>query len=346
MKTVFLTILFCFCLLASFPQTPQAFKYQAAVRDNAGNILVNKTVTFRISILQGSVSGAPVYSELHAKLTNNLGLVDLEIGRGTSPSGSFSSINWEVSAYFLKVEMDPAGGTAFQTLGTSQLLSVPFALMAKEVESVPTDATLSGSGTDASPLKIGQQAASSGQVLKWNGTTWKPGTDLTGTTTTPAGSTGNVQFNNSGAFGGDAGLNWDNTKKRLGIGTNAPSASLNVIGDAVASGTVIAGEFQRNSTGNANLVPIAYGVISFNGSIISGTGNFTASYNSTFKCYEISINNEYFLFSGCSAVVTPLGGIDPSIAVINNVNGLLQVYLYQLSGTIRQANFSFVAYKL
>lgn len=232
MKTILFVFMFCLYTLTIFSQTPQSFKYQAAVRDNTGNVLANKAVTFRISILQGQVAGTPVYSELHAKTTNILGLIELEIGNGTSPSGSFTSINWGVSSYFLKVEMDPAGGIAFQTLGTSQLLSVPYALMAKDVESVSTDATLTGNGNDTSPLKIAPQAAASGQVLKWNGTTWKPGSDLTGSTA-PGGTSGQIQFNNTGIFGGDPSFSWNNTSKRLGIGTTVPKATLDVEGSMV-----------------------------------------------------------------------------------------------------------------
>ena len=47
----------------------------------------------------------------------------------------------------------------------------------------------------------------------------------------PAGVSGNVQFNNAGAFGGDNGLYWDNVNKRLGIGTTGPGEKLEVAGN-------------------------------------------------------------------------------------------------------------------
>jgi hypothetical protein len=77
-----------------------------------------------------------VYTELHIKTTNAFGLVDLEIGRGTAPTGSFSAINWGTNMYFLKVDMDPAGGATYQLMGTSQLLSVPYALYAKTMSAM------------------------------------------------------------------------------------------------------------------------------------------------------------------------------------------------------------------
>lgn len=105
-----------------FAQVPQAFKYQAVVRDNLGNVLAKRDVSFKISIIEGTVTGAIVYSELYFQKSNDFGLVDLEIGKGTSPSGDFSSINWVADAHIIKVEMDPAGGSACQNMGTSQLL--------------------------------------------------------------------------------------------------------------------------------------------------------------------------------------------------------------------------------
>jgi len=230
MRTIALPILFIFLAISVSAQAPQAFKYQAVARDNSGNVLANKSVSFRISILSGGETGTLVYSETHpGKTTNVFGLVDLEIGKGTPVTGTFYSVNWYSGTYFLKVELDPLGGTAFQVLGTSQLLSVPYALHAKNVEleadgdaaneiqilnlngnqlslskgggtvtlpstgggdgwgtqTAVTDATLSGNGTVTTPLKIASQSASSGQVLKWNGTTWQPKEDETGGLTLP-----------------------------------------------------------------------------------------------------------------------------------------------------------------
>jgi hypothetical protein len=175
MKRSIILTTFFFLWIGLVAQTPQAFKYQAVARDASGNVLVNKSVSFKISILSGSISGIVVYSETQTgKSTNAFGLVELEIGKGTVVSGTFSSIGWGNNTFFVKVEMDPSGGIAYQTMGTSQLLSVPYALLAKTVESVTTDATLTGSGTTTSPLKIARQSATTGQVLKYNGTTWSP----------------------------------------------------------------------------------------------------------------------------------------------------------------------------
>jgi len=135
MKTLTFFIIALFLGVTVSAQAPQSFRYQAVVRDNSGNVLANQTVSFRIRILSGSVSGTAVYSETHTGLsTNAFGLVEMEIGKGTPVSGTFSAINWGSNIYYVKIEMDPAGGSVYQVLSTSQLLSVPYALYAKNAE--------------------------------------------------------------------------------------------------------------------------------------------------------------------------------------------------------------------
>ncbi len=132
-KAIF-TMLWAFLLLTinAFSQAPQKFNYQAVVRDDAGNLVSEQLVNMKISILQGSVDGTVVYSETHSPTTNSFGLVTLEIGGGTS-TDDFTAIDWGSDAYFIKVELDATGGTTYTEIGTSQILSVPYALNAETV---------------------------------------------------------------------------------------------------------------------------------------------------------------------------------------------------------------------
>jgi hypothetical protein len=83
-----------------------------------------------MSILQGSSSGTLKYKEVHNGITTDLfGVVNIAIGNGTPQFGTLESINWAEDSYFLKIEMDPNGGTNYQVMGTSQLLSVPYTLI-------------------------------------------------------------------------------------------------------------------------------------------------------------------------------------------------------------------------
>lgn len=225
-------------------QAPNKINYQGVARNADGTPLANKSLALRLSIIDGSTTGSVVYSEVHSQTTNAFGLYSLGIGTGSVASGSFAAINWGSGDKFLKIEMDPAGGSVFVEMGTSQLLSVPLALYANTAtsatnavnantattanalspsatinqnqisgtgaitgqvlkwdgskwtpkndslgiggggdnwgtQSASTDATLSGNGTSSSSLKIAQQGASNGQILKWNSTTWMPANDNT-----------------------------------------------------------------------------------------------------------------------------------------------------------------------
>ena len=107
-------------------QSPNAIKYQAVVRDNNAAIVVNKTISLKISLLQGASNGTEVYVETFTPTTNAFGQVSLEIGNGTMLSGNFSTIDWSSGIYFAKVELDLNGGANYTSMGNSQLMTVPF----------------------------------------------------------------------------------------------------------------------------------------------------------------------------------------------------------------------------
>ena len=127
-KLLLTTIMIALSFSVLLSQVPQAFKYQAVVRDYNGMILADQDIHLKISILQGSSSGTPVYVENHQASTNGLGLVNLEIGRGESPSSHLSEIDWSAGNYFIKIEMDESGGSNFKPMGITELLSVPYAM--------------------------------------------------------------------------------------------------------------------------------------------------------------------------------------------------------------------------
>jgi hypothetical protein len=126
------TILAALLLTASaFAQAPEKMSYQAVVRDSGDALVTSQPVGMQISILQTTATGTAVYVETQTPTTNVNGLVSLEIGTGSVVSGDFTTIDWSTDSYFIKTETDPAGGTTYTITGTSQLMSVPFALYAK-----------------------------------------------------------------------------------------------------------------------------------------------------------------------------------------------------------------------
>jgi len=133
----YLTLITALFMAASLrAQIPEKMSYQAVIR-NASDILVKSTdIGMRISILHGSVTGTAVYVETQTPTTNANGLASVSIGAGTVVNGDFASIDWTSGPYFIKTETDINGGTSYTITGTSQLLSVPYALHAKTSESV------------------------------------------------------------------------------------------------------------------------------------------------------------------------------------------------------------------
>ena len=111
-----------------FAQAPQKMSYQAVIRNTSGALVTSTSVGMKISILQGTATGNVAYSETQIASTNANGLVSLEIGSGTVVSGTFAGINWATGPYFIKTETDPIGSTNYTITGTSELMSVPYAL--------------------------------------------------------------------------------------------------------------------------------------------------------------------------------------------------------------------------
>ena len=203
MKRIY-TILVAVLLTASvFAQAPEKMSYQAVIRDAGDNLATNQGIGMRISILQGSASGTAVYVESQTATTNSNGLVSIEIGTGTVESGDFTTIDWTAGPYFIKTETDPttAGGTDYTIIGTSQLLSVPYALHAKTAETYAETDPVFGSSvasgiTGADTTKWNNKLDSytetdpsvptgtqTGDMQYWNGTAW---------VTVPAGNEGQM----------------------------------------------------------------------------------------------------------------------------------------------------------
>jgi hypothetical protein len=130
MKNFYTVLLFLFAAFSTFAQAPEKMSYQAVLRDATNTLLTSEEVGMQISILQTSITGTAVYVETQTATTNTNGLVSIEIGTGTS-SDDFSAIDWSAGPYFIKTATDPSGGTTYTITGTSQIMSVPFAMYAK-----------------------------------------------------------------------------------------------------------------------------------------------------------------------------------------------------------------------
>ena len=153
MKKLITTFLAVFVSAYTWAQSPQAINYQGVARDTSGNVLSNRSISLELKILSGGISGAAVYAETHTVTTDQFGLFTVKIGQGTPITGVFNSINWGSNSHYLKVQIDPYGGTNYQFAGTNQFLSAPYALYAAK----------SGGS---------QSGINSGDMLYWNDTSW------------------------------------------------------------------------------------------------------------------------------------------------------------------------------
>ncbi len=264
--TVCLTIVVHLIFSASIhSQPPQTFNYQAVLRDNSGQLISNQNTPMRISIRESTLSGAVVYQETFNPTTNEYGLVNLHIGTGVVVSGSFSDIEWGYDNYFIQIEID--AGAGYIDMGTTQLLSVPYALHAK-------------TSTFADSISL---AGISGQTLHHNGMSWvsnsllfNDGVNIGIGTTNPTEKfdlRGNMRLGTSsmpvllknthgGGWWGFS-IEIDGVQRafvnrlgeayiesRLGIGTTAPSAQLHTTGSVRFEGIIGTGNhLSINSSG-------------------------------------------------------------------------------------------------
>lgn len=135
-RYLFFYFLFFWTAIQGTSQIPNRFSYQAVIRNSNGDLLVNKNISVRISILEGSSSS--IYTEDHSTTTNSNGLVSIQIGGGKTVLGDFNTVDWSKGALFIKTEVDLKGGNTYTLSSVTQLLTVPYALHAKFAEnSIP-----------------------------------------------------------------------------------------------------------------------------------------------------------------------------------------------------------------
>ena len=420
--SIFIVLFISTALLA---QTPASFNYQAVVRDASGDEVANQKVSFRISILEGSETGTPIYVETHSVTTNEFGLANLAVGEGTAETGTLSPKGWGNQPHYLKVELDPEGGTSYQHLGTSPLLAVPYAFHA---ETVSQDAV---NDDDADPANEIQSLSLSGSDLSLS--------DGGGTVTLPAG--GGGLWNENG--------NWLFAETNVGIGTDEPSHDLDLVnntsslrlkstgtgfgvdgdafllldkasvgknanlnlqtdgntqfyagllgsndfristslyafnglevqqdgdvgvtgdmnidgdmsvkvnmdvqedmavsGDMAVNGDMaVTGEVQTAASGNANMVPIAYGTV-ISGQLEVSSGNVSVEGSDPPGRWTITIDGQPNSNSiDFTASVTSLGHTGFITVGDNSTLGGIEIFTYNMSGFGVSADFMFVIYK-
>lgn len=311
--------------------------YQAVIWDASNSLAVNQNVGVQVSVLQGSPSGTPVYVETHSATTNANGLVSLEVGAGNPVTGSFSSIDWSTGSYYLKTETDPTGGTNYSITGTTQLLSVPYALYAE------TSGSGGGSGGGLD-LNCGT-SFNNNHVIRGTGSSNWECTDHMVIT-----STGRVGINatspsssydltiGSGGFLVDGSSSSSAIAGRLGIGTTSPSSSFDLTvgssGFTVTSSTSTSSIAGNLRIGSSSTASSTYD-LQVDGQTYLGSGlrvgtTSSPSSNGIIAAGEIRSNNAFNLASSTTGtgtnVIRTSGGLlrpqSSTIRVKENVNTL------------------------
>ena len=232
MKKIILSLGLAMAFITANAQAPAKFNYQGIARNASGQPLATQAIAMRISILDGSATGAVLYQERQAVVTNAYGLFNLSVGSGTVITGSMATINWGAGNKFIKVELDPAGGTAYTDLGSTQLLSVPYAMYAASGTpgpQGPAGATgpAGNAGATGPQGPAGPTGATGPQGPAGPGTTYTAGTgiNITGTT---------IAAQNTTAL-------WNaNQLQGFGVATTAPATGQALVynGTSWAPGTV------------------------------------------------------------------------------------------------------------
>jgi len=266
-KIALLPVIFLCVSLICSSQVPHAFKYQAVIRDTTGVVISNQLVSLRISILKGDINGDVSYSEIHDVKTNDLGLVNLEIGRGLIVQGDFDQILWGEDNYFIQLEIDMEGAMNYQLLGSSQLLAVPYALYAEKSGSDSGSDTVisqwkeSGEGIYYDEGNVGINQADPQYSLDMNGV---------------------LNVNGDGRVSNtfQVGLNNFNVTSdgKVGIGTSLPVSNLQIEGTSVYTSNRRFLQIRNNATDGHSAV-----VLWMN----AGTGNSSTSLSHHAASYSL-----------------------------------------------------------
>ncbi len=206
-----------------FAQVPQGFPYQAVVRNGNGQIVQNRPVSMQFSIHDSTALGTVVYVQRDTVIPNQFGLINVVIGGGTVMLGSFQGINWGEGFKYLEVELDVTGGINYVDMGTTQLMSVPYALYAgAAANNLPGPPGPTGSqGLTGSTGATGPQGIAGSTGL--NGATGAQGVEgVTGATGPQSAGDSIWLKNGNDIYNGNSG--------NVGIQTSTPAATLTVNG--------------------------------------------------------------------------------------------------------------------
>lgn len=306
MKKIYSIALFLLMGTVLLAQSPQAVNYQAVLRDAQGNLIKSKSVSIRLSVLEGSATGSAAYVESHSVSTNELGMINLQLGNG-STTDDFSAILWGADAHYLKVELDETGGSTYKNLGTTQLVAVPYALFS-DAAGKANSALIADKATIATNVENADQDSTNElQTLS-----------LTGNQLTLSDNGGSVTLPTGGGGGSDFDQDSTNelqtitlTGKVITLSDNGGSITLNT-DDADADAT---NEIQRLSLTGSDLTLSRSG-----GTVTIPTANWTKTGDTLFYNRYAKIGGSNVAF-GPRLVIGATSGPTSRIGLYTRASG-------------------------
>ncbi|HLP13271.1 MAG TPA: hypothetical protein VK177_15145 [Flavobacteriales bacterium] len=136
MRKIYSTCIALFIMAIAVAQAPGKISFQAVILDTNNTLVSNQNIGLQISILRDSTNSVPVYVETQNPISNASGTISLAIGSGSVVNGNFSSIDWSKGQYFIKTEIDPAGGTDYSIAHTTRFLSIPYAFYSNSANQI------------------------------------------------------------------------------------------------------------------------------------------------------------------------------------------------------------------
>lgn len=314
-----------FTAVVGITKAQDGINYQAVVRDDAGELMKNEAVAVEFSVVETATAGAKVYTETHALTTNNFGNIVAIIGQGTPTLGTFNAIDWSSDKHFLNVVID---GT---DMGTTEFLSVPYALHAKTADAL-TDPNWIKSGTnvynDENRVVVGSEVPDAEKLTVYD--QWV-GTEL-------------VDFIVD-TLNNDADVLNLNVIETTGL---SPGQFIEMHNGAdVVYSINVDGEFLKPSqTGDANMLPIAYGLVSSAGVKVNGTSNVGTITKTSTGNYDIDIFGESINMTDYIVNVNSVNSSSSNVSWGNGFGTELKIFIKNLgTNSYVDASFNFVIYK-
>ncbi len=274
MKILLLFTLFLVTFCGSSQTPPQGINYQAVAHDASGDPLANQSIVVRIGILSTSSTGTLEWEETHNVTTNDYGLFDLVIGMGSNTGSgaqaTFATISWGSAIHFLKVEIDP--GTGYETIGTMQFMSVPYAMHAATVandavDDADADATnelITGGTLNGTDLEITDAGGTTTVDLSSISGSDNWGTDVVNSDATLSGDgTAGTPLTVVGDLTDDQNLTYVSASQSLSIDNgntvtlNVDDADANATNELITGGTLNGTDLEITDAGGTTTVDLS-----------------------------------------------------------------------------------------